>query len=112
MRGRSVLAAVAVVVSLLAVPAAAGAAPSSWPQFGFGAAHTFVNPHETTLSASTVPGLTQAWIASPGPNRPTDPVVADGNVYTVEYTNFDPSKLVAKKAATGATAWSFIPRCR
>ncbi len=60
-RSLKIAIAVASLVAALAVVPAAGAVdaatPSSWHQLGFNGAHTGVNPNETALSASTVPGL-------------------------------------------------------
>ena len=97
--------AVAVVV-LAAVGSSAAASaglPSRWPQLGFNAAHTGVNPNETTLSAANVPSLSRRWMYQEGINPPDDPVVADGLVYFVG----SDGALVALNNTTGALQWTF-----
>ena len=83
--------------------AAASGAGSAWPQLGFNAAHTGVNPNETALSAANVPTLTQQWIHQQGINPPDDPVAAGGLVYFVGSDGV----LVALNGMTGAPTWSF-----
>ncbi len=73
---------------------------TSWPQFGFGAAHAGVNPYENTLSTSTAQTLGTLWSTSPGTTGGT-PVVSNNRVYVGTTTG-----VAAFNVATGATIWN------
>jgi hypothetical protein len=87
----------------MAVPLG-GMHQTSWPQFGFDAAHTLFNPHETTIGPGNVAQLQEVWSFSTGVNNPAGNVVeADGVVYAASANG----TLFALNASTGAQLWTF-----
>ena len=73
---------------------------TSWTQFGFGAAHTSVNPYENTLSSSNVPALGTVWSVYASTTGGT-PAVVSSHVYVGTTTG-----VAAYNALTGATLWN------
>jgi outer membrane protein assembly factor BamB len=75
-------------------------ADGDWAQLHYDATHAGLNPFETVLSPSTVPGLQLEW-ASPVGSKAVSPSVVGGVVYAVT----DAGTLVAVDAATGQVTW-------
>jgi outer membrane protein assembly factor BamB len=71
-----------------------------WSQFGFGAAHTSMNPYENMLSISTVATLGTLWSRSANATGGT-PIVASNRVYVGTE-----SGVAAFSIAAGATLWN------
>jgi outer membrane protein assembly factor BamB len=92
----------AVVLALLTAGDAT-AAGVDWPQYGFDAAHSSYNDLEGTLSRANVSTLTFAWAAVVGPEAPSAPIVAGGELYTVAGGSLD-----AFDATTGANRFSVL----
>ncbi len=85
-----------------AVSVAAGpAAPTPWEQYHGGPAHTGYQPHETTLTPSTVPRLGIAWQKTLGYIGGSSPAVVGDTVYVGAGTS-----LYALATAGGAVRWS------
>ncbi len=97
----------AATLGLLVPMAEAGAATTnSWPMAGYNAARSNLNPVETTLTASTLPGLRyQRTITLPAPGEDcgalgTPPVVSGTTLYTTAGPD-----LVAYSLTSGAQLW-------
>lgn len=69
--------------ALVALLVAVLTAGCSWSQFRGDAAHTGFQPFESTIGASTVSSLAEAWTAQLGPTT-SSPVVAGGRLYVGE----------------------------
>jgi outer membrane protein assembly factor BamB len=77
-----------------------------WPQYGFDAAHSGVNPKEDVLDPSTVGDLTTAWTVRTGPegnlaSELSSPAVVRG----VAYVGAEEGKVYALDAWTGKARW-------
>ncbi len=90
---------------LLALPASAHAAAPSWPQLGFEAGHSGVQPDETILSTRSVGGLRLAWTTSIS-QKPTlgEPTV-DGGMVFVAANSRQVGVVTAFDATTGLQRW-------
>jgi outer membrane protein assembly factor BamB len=97
-----VLLATALAAASLAIPSAAAAPETDWPQFHFDPAHTGLNPDETILTASNVSGLNRQWTTAIGPGSESSPAVVGDTVFV----GADDANLYAIDAATGAVRWT------
>jgi outer membrane protein assembly factor BamB len=73
----------------------------SWASFGNGPEHDFTGP--TTLTASTVGLLRQAWFLPTGDAVTATPTVVDGVAYVGSWD----TRFYAVDVATGAVRWSY-----
>jgi outer membrane protein assembly factor BamB len=91
---------------LLALPLSARADAPSWPQLGFDAGHSGVQPDETILSTETVGSLRLAW-TTPISGRPTlgEPTVDGGMVFVAANSGRRVGLVTAFDATTGLQRW-------
>jgi outer membrane protein assembly factor BamB len=89
-------------------PGAAVAGPvDHWDHAGYDAEDSYDNPHESTINAGSIGGLTRRWSAvlrrqDPSCAGPSAPLVAGGRVFVT-----DAAGISAYQAATGHLAWRF-----
>jgi outer membrane protein assembly factor BamB len=77
-----------------------------WPQYGFDAAHSGVNPKEDLLDLTSVSDLTTAWTVRTGPagnlaSELSSPAVVKG----IAYVGAEEGKVYALDAWTGEIRW-------
>lgn len=83
-----------------------------WLTFGFDAARTSVNPHETTLNPQTVGGLHRLWSVTLPDTADSSPVylhgvrLANGSIADVLYLITRDGHLLAINATNGQILWS------
>ncbi|BFU47403.1 PQQ-binding-like beta-propeller repeat protein [Krasilnikovia sp. MM14-A1004] len=112
--GLSATALLAATLGLSGQPAQAAAA-GGWPEVGYDPGHSYYNPNESLINASTLKKVKMRWQVTPTP--PSDdcpfapvqvgPVVAGGLTLTQDYKG-----LVARDSVTGQQVWKtddYIP---
>src|SRR5206468_10033185 len=85
----------------------AGPAPR-WPQYGFNAPHTMLDPFEHTLNRSNVAGLSLRWEFMTGNGTGiaplSGPALADGVLYVASMAQ---TTFTALDSNTGANRWIY-----